>query len=148
MVLKGLFLCFLIVASCQDLKWKQVNLNVYLTFGLLAITYLCWRWLDASVAPDFADIFCGICLGAGILGLNMLWKDAIGQGDGFFFLVSSWMLGFWENVAVFLYGLLLCGAFSLGYLVWQQVHGVQGASRQTVPFLPFLVPAAIWIVSR
>lgn len=35
-----------------------------------------------------------------LLVLSKITKGAVGQGDGFFFLVSGMYLGFWDNVAL------------------------------------------------
>ena len=135
---KGLFLCFLLIAAGQDLHKKSVAVWVYLLFGSLALVGQSWN--------QWGDLLCGACPGLAMLGISMLWKDQVGTGDGCFFLVSGLMLGFWQNMALLCYGLFLCSGYCLVKLVWNQILNRKNVGKQTVPFLPFLVPVGVWLL--
>lgn len=145
---RWMFLLFLLIAAVQDIKRKSVEVRVYAVFGTLAILTIGYQWAAKGQAVDWSSLFCSLCLGFGLLGCGMLWRDAVGLGDGCFFLVSGLMLGFWENLALLCYGMLLCSIYCLGLLVWKQVRYRQNVRKCTVPFLPFLVPVGIWMVCR
>lgn len=145
---RWLFLLFLLVAAGQDMRRKSVELWTYLAFGAGALLAMGYRWAATGQALDWGSLLCSLCLGFGLLGCGILWRDAVGLGDGCFFLVSGLMLGFWENLALLCYGMLLCSMYCLGLLVWNQVRYHRDATKYTVPFLPFLVPVGIWIVCR
>lgn len=144
----GIFLLFLLVAAGRDLKKKSVEIWIYLIFGIWALLDIGYRWVVMGQQIDCGNLFSSLCLGFGLLGCGILWRDAVGLGDGCFFLVSGLLLGFWENLALLCYGMLLCSLYCLGYLIWNQVYCHRNVRKDTVPFLPFLVPVGIWIVCR
>lgn len=143
----GLFLCFLLVAAIQDIKDKAVEIRVFAAFGLLSLLLCIYQW-QAGVWNGWVDMFSSLCIAAGLIGAAVIWKEAIGLGDGCFFVVSGILLGFWENLALLFYGMLLCGCYCLIKLVFQQIRIGRMIRSQTVPFLPFLVPVGIWLVLR
>lgn len=144
----GIFLLFLLVAAGRDLKKKSVEIWIYIIFGIWALLDMGYRWVVMGQQIDCGNLFSSLCLGFGLLGCGILWRDAVGLGDGCFFLVSGLLLGFWENLALLCYGMLLCSLYCLGYLIWNQVYYRRNVRKDTVPFLPFLVPVGIWIVCR
>lgn len=142
-----IFLLYLVTAAGQDLKRKSVELWVYAGFGGWALLSLGFQ-LVAGEQVAWGNLFSSLCLGLGLIGCGLLWHRAIGVGDGCFFLVSGLMLGFWENLALLCYGMLLCSLYCLVLAVWNQVLYHRDMRRHTVPFLPFLVPVGFWIVCR
>lgn len=141
---KWLFLCFLLIAAGQDLHKKSVAVWVYLLFGGLALASRSCQLFVAGLS-QWGDLLCGVCPGLAMLGVSMLWQEDVGVGDGCFFLVSGLMLGFWQNLALLCYGLFLCSGYCLVKLVWNQILIRKNVGRETVPFLPFLVPVGIWL---
>lgn len=145
---RWIFLLFLLIAAGQDMKRKSVEIRVYIVFGLWAWIALGYRQIAVGEPVDWGMMLSGMCPGLGLIGCGLLWRNAIGIGDGCFFLVSGLLLGFWENLELLCYGLLLCGVYCLGYLTWNQIRNHRNVRNYTVPFLPFLVPVGIWIVCR
>lgn len=145
---RWIFLLFLLIVAGQDLRKKRVEVWIFIVFGVGALLILAYQWGTAGQPVPWGNRFSSMCLGFGLLGCSILWQDAIGLGDGCFFLVSGLMLGFWENLALLCYGLLLCSVYCLGLFVWNQVRYHKNVKNCTVPFLPFLVPVGIWIVYR
>lgn len=140
----GLFLSFLLIAAGQDVRRKCVDLWVYLLFGGLAVGLCFYQW-RTGCWNGWIDVLSNACVGLGMIAIGILWKETIGLGDGCFFMVSGFLLGFWENLALLFYGLLLCGSYCLFRLVWEQIYICRNIRKQTVPFLPFLVPVGIWL---
>lgn len=145
MVWSGLFLCFLLAAAWQDLRRRQVDICLYLIFGISAGMLGLGRWLALGETYDILGHMAGSALGAALLGAGLASRGGIGMGDGCFFLVSGLMLGFWENLALLCYSTLCCGVFCLGYLVWCRVRAGEHVGKRTVPFLPFAVLPGIWL---
>lgn len=143
-----MFLLFLIIAAGQDLRKKSVTVWLYAAFGAWALLVLGYQWLLEEIQVDWGNLFSSVCLGLGLIGCGLVWNDAVGLGDGCFFLVSGLMLGFWENLALLCYGMLLCSIYCLGLITWNQVRYHRSMRKYTVPFLPFLVPVGFWIVCR
>lgn len=145
---KWMFLVFLMIAAGQDMRKKSVEIRIYVIFGIWALLGLGYYGGIEGRTVDWVDLFSSLCIGLGLIGCALLWCDAVGLGDGCFFLVSGLMLGFWENLILLCYGMLLCSIYCLALAVWNQVRYHRSVRKYTVPFLPFLVPVGIWIVCR
>lgn len=133
------FMTFLAAAAWQDLRKKSVSLWLYLGYGAAA----CAVWI---VGRDFkiTDLN-GLPVGLVLLAAGRASGGAIGSGDGWFFVVSGLYLSLSQNVRLLLGGLLFCGLYCLFLILYAKVKGKNMRGR-TVPFLPFLVPAWIWMV--
>ena len=115
---------FTALAAGQDLRKKQVDINLYWIFGMIAGAVLVFR----------------------MLGLGKVSRGSIGAGDGCYFLISGLLLGFWRNLAVLFYGTLCCGLFCLVYFVWGNFKKKDNLRKQTVPFLPFAAVPVFWMI--
>ena len=90
------------------------------------------------------DFFaCGI--GGILLFISRLIGGGIGEGDGWFFVVAGLFLSPGENGLLLLSGIFLSGIFSLLYVVAGALNGTWQRHRKSFPFLPFLLPAGLWI---
>lgn len=138
-----LFILFLCVTAWHDWKSKSVPLWIYLVFGILAAV-LCGYEAVTGQKSFLWETVGSVSLGFGVTGVSLLCQDSIGIGDGCFFLVSGLYLDFWQNIALLGSGILFCGMFCL---VWAVVMIIRyGRIRSCeIPFLPFLVPAGIWM---
>ena len=134
-----LFSVFLTVAAWQDLRKKAISLWVYCLFGVIGIVLrLCQK--DAAVGGF------GAVVGIALLLLSQIFGGAIGYGDGLFFVVSGIYLGLTRNLQLFLFGSFLCGIVCLIVFLVGFSNG-ENARKQTVPFLPFMIPVWVWMVS-
>ena len=111
---------FTVLAAGQDLRKKQVDVNLYWIFGIIAGAALIFRmWEDQNMMWEKAvQGAAGLLPGLALLGLGKVSSGSIGAGDGCYFLISGLLLGFWRNLAVLFYGTLCCGLFCLVYFVW------------------------------
>lgn len=146
MMRSGLFLCFLLAAAWQDLRNKQVDVCIFVVFGAAAAVLGVVQWLVLGEDYSVPGHLAGCALGGILLAAGIASRGGIGTGDGWFFLVSGLMLGFWENLALLCYSTLCCGIFCLGYFVWCRIQKGENAGKRTVPFLPFAVLPGIWLV--
>lgn len=135
---EAVFICMLILAAWQDLKTGSIDIRVLLFFGGIGLLF---QWsADASWFERIAS--CGI--GAALLALHRLTNGGIGEGDGWFFIVSGFYLDWERNLLLFLAGLGLCFLCSLPLAV-QAIMKKENGRKRELPFLPFLLPAGIWI---
>ena len=139
--MQGIFGIYLGLAVYQDIRRKSVPFVLFLVFGILGgvmrFGMLCREW------TGIGEVLSGLLLGVMLLGLSHLSGQALGEGDGWFFLVSACYLSAWENVTLFLGGLFLCAIACLFLVVWGRFHGICMRKRR-VAFLPFLLP--VWFV--
>ena len=136
-----LFLIFLAVAAWQDMRDKEIDAWLYVVFGgLIWFEKLCFDgpvelWREAvNAVPGIALVL-----------LSRLSGGAVGEGDGWFFVVAGVALGVWNVVALFFMSLFLCCLWCAGMAVWGWRRRIS-VRRKTVPFLPFVLPAVLWIL--
>ncbi len=136
-----LFLIFLAVAAWQDMRDKEIDAWLYVVFGgLIWFGKLCFDgpvelWREAvNAVPGIALVL-----------LSRLSGGAVGEGDGWFFVVAGVALGVRNAVALFFMSLFLCCLWCAGMAVWGWRRRIS-VRRRTVPFLPFVLPAVLWIL--
>lgn len=136
-----LFLIFLAVAAWQDMRDKEIDAWLYVVFGgLIWFGKLCFDgpvelWREAvNAVPGIALVL-----------LSRLSGGTVGEGDGWFFVVAGVALGVRNAVALFFISLFLCCLWCAGMAVWGWRRRIS-VRRKTVPFLPFVLPAVLWIL--
>lgn len=136
-----LFLIFLAVAAWQDMRDKEIDAWLYVVFGgLIWFGKLCFDgpvelWREAvNAVPGIALVL-----------LSRLSGGTVGEGDGWFFVVAGVALGVRNAVALFFMSLFLCCLWCAGMAVWGWRRRIS-VRRKTVPFLPFVLPAVLWIL--
>ena len=136
-----LFLIFLAVGAWQDMRDKEIDAWLYVVFGgLIWFGKLCFDgpvelWREAVNAMP----------GIALVLLSRLSGGAVGEGDGWFFVVAGVALGVRNAVALFFMSLFLCCLWCAGMAVWGWRRRIS-VRRRTVPFLPFVLPAVLWIL--
>ena len=130
------FLLFWCIAAWQDLRMKSVSLWVFIVFAIVALLIRKGVSLDMVFSAGVGLI---------LLGIGILFQGAVGEGDGMFFLVSGLYLPVIDNCLLLLYSLLFCSVFSI-IIIMAGICTNRNLRSRTVPFLPFLLPAGIWMV--
>ena len=72
-------------------------------------------------------------------------KEAVGKGDGWFFLISGIYLGAVKNLVLLAGGLGICFLLSM-VLVFKGIIQGTDRGRLRIPLLPFLLPAGIGVM--
>lgn len=148
--LRLVFVLYLITAAWQDLRSRTIRTNVFMVFGIAGILMRLGQLLAECRGAGqwrngLADTGLALLIGAGLLSLSAISGQAVGMGDGLFFMVSAFYLGLWQNLALLMGGLLLCFLYCGGLLLWGCAHHIRVGTYR-VPFLPFLVPVGIGLV--
>lgn len=131
-----MFGLFLLIAAWQDGKEKKINIALFLTAGVAGgiLSLLHGQWgIDRLLSS---------LTGVGLLMFGRLSREAIGYGDGLFFIVSGLFLPLNENLQMLIFGLMICGLASGGIIFIGFIKG-RNMRGKTLPFIPFLIPA--WI---
>lgn len=131
-----LFFAFWCVAAWQDLRMKSVSIWVFIIFGIAALLVRREICLDMIFSAG---------IGAALFGAGILSQGAVGEGDSMFFIISGLYLPAVDNCLLLLYGLFFCSIFSLIVIVAGTCAN-RNMKGRTVPFIPFLLPAGIWMV--
>lgn len=128
----------LAICTAQDIKKKQICLNLVLGFGILGIIFhMLWRM------QSIENLLLGMSLGAVLLLVSMATGGKIGAGDGVLLIVTGIYLGLEQNLKLFFCGLLLCGIWALGLLVLRK-----RSRKDCIPFVPFLLAAYMGILVK
>ena len=136
---KGIFLLILLTGIWQDVRCSCIErryLEISFLPGLLCCIVAKREWTDVVAA-------CGI--GVLLLIISKLTSGEIGEGDGWFFIVSGMYINRTENLNLLLSGLVLSFLWSMGMMFRGIITGRQWR-KQRMAFLPFLLPGGIWLV--
>ena len=107
---KWIFLIFLVWAVWQDLRSRTVGQGFLAAAGSLgaAVSLLSGRSVLGLLSSAAVGIF--------LLILGQITDGGIGEGDGWFFIVTGFFLEPAENFMLFLSGLIFCSVYSLAYM--------------------------------
>lgn len=133
-----LFLLFLICAVWQDSRTREIRGELLFIFGVIG-TVSCF-----ALGRQPWMILTSSAVGMGILLLSHITQGGIGAGDGWFFIIAGLFLNPLENIMLFLSGLFFCGLFGLALSAAAFVKR-RRIRKLRVPFLPFLIPACLWL---
>jgi len=137
----NLFFVFLGTAAWQDLRTRSISLEVLAGGAAVGIITCIWK----ERLPG--EIVLAMIPGIMLLLIGMLTRGLLGEGDGWFFIVSGFFLGWQECVMLLISGQIFCGIFGLAIMVGAQIGtGRENIRKLRLPFLPFLLPASLWMV--
>ena len=152
------FLVFTAFAAYQDIKYGSIHVGVFVAGGAVGIFLQTGRLIAAFVRSGIWPFGGGMAftmqqlLGAAAVGVFLLCvscitQEAVGEGDGFFFLVAGCYLGFFKTVFLFTGALFLCFPVSAVLLIRQILCGGAGSVKGgRLPFLPFVLPVAVLVL--
>lgn len=114
---KWIFLIFLVWAVWQDLRSRTVGQGFLAAAGSLgaAVSLLSGRSVLGLLSSAAVGIF--------LLILGQITDGGIGEGDGWFFIVTGFFLEPTENFMLFLSGLIFCSVYSLAYMAASFIGG-------------------------
>lgn len=127
---------FLLAAAWQDGKTKSISMWL---FGAAGAAGLALSLLQGAFGMERILS----CLpGGGLLLLSRVTDEAVGVGDGFFFVISGLFLNTLMNLELLVYGIFLNGAVCGVIYLYNRMRG-RDVRKKAIPFLPVLVP--VWI---
>ena len=160
-VLRGGFLIFLAAARYQDFKDRRIHVCLFLAFGTAGAalrgiqimlelrSYMPGDGMEAAwiqAGKCMRDTGMAMVIGGALLALSAATGEAVGRGDGWFFVVSGIYLDFARNLLLLCGGLILC-FLACAILFMRGVGSGRNVRHMRLPFLPFLVPAGMGVMS-
>ncbi|MDR1549661.1 MAG: pilus assembly protein CpaA [Hungatella sp.] len=127
---------FLLASAWEDGREKAVSVWLFKAAGIAGVIL---AFLQGDIG---AERLLSCMVGVGLLFLSRLTDEAIGMGDGWFFVVSGLFLRALLNLKLLIYGIFLNGIVCGGIYLFGWLRG-RDVKKQSIPFLPFLVP--VWI---
>lgn len=159
-LLKAGFVIMLFWGAWQDLRRRKIGVFLLTASGIgaagLRIIQLCissrvlWNQVEYGdlwkiLGINIGNLAAGAAVGAVVLFLSKITEGAIGEGDGWFFVVSGLYLGAAANLLLLAGGFMLCFLYSGIIMVWSVIQGEDIRGRK-IPFIPFLVPVGFGIL--
>lgn len=134
----GLFIIYLCLTVWQDIRSRSIKRRWFLLFGLLGLI-VC---IGNRRGPY--ELLGSAAVGIALLALNYVTEGKVGEGDGWFFIVSGLYLRPGNNLLLFLSGLMFSGVYALT-LFAAAFSEKSSIRKKRIPFLPFLLPMGLWL---
>lgn len=127
----------LAICSAEDIRKKQIRLNVILAFGIVGvILHMLWQM------QTIENVLLGMGVGAALLLLAMFTGGKIGIGDGVLMVVTGIYLGLEQNLELFLCSLFICAVYALCLLIFRKK-----GRKDTVAFVPFVLVSYVCMLA-
>lgn len=141
---KILVFIFILYYAYEDIKTKSIDIRICIFSYILGILgYIYFRFINYPV--DFYSILLGLLPGIGIVILAKLTNQAIGEGDGYFFIGIGLFCGMEITMIIIVYTFLILTIFSLIYILKLSLSG-RSVKGKSIALIPFVIPAGIYVL--
>ena len=135
--MKWIWVICLTCAAWEDWKSRKISMVLLCIAALPGIWNMCvsdiWMHLRAA------------WIGIVMLAVSKATRGALGEGDGWFFLLSACYLEQKELVLLLLGSLGIGCVWGMALLMYGRWSGKYEAARETIPFLTCAWPVGIWL---
>lgn len=115
----------LIILSYTDLKDRTIDLRV------LIGAVICAMCFNVKLSP------LGMIPGIALILFSKISRDNIGSGDGYVFMITGLMGGFYENAYIMLLAFLVSGInSSIALLLLERGNAI---SKTKIPLVPYIL---------
>lgn len=132
-----LVILYLSIASYSDIKTYTISTGLTICFSVL------FTVIQLISLRDISDTLYAMAFGAipGVLLLILgcLTKEAIGYGDGFLVISLGIMLGLRATLFICLIAFFLSAIAALCVMLLVRIKGKRAFTKQSLPFIPFLL---------
>lgn len=136
-----LFLLFSGSCLLQDLKKKSISERTFRLFALpgalLRLYELSLLWNTGGDKEALKNCLMCFILPALLIIISYLTMEAIGRGDGLYFLVSALYLSPGENLCLFIFAAAFAALAGLFVIAFGK------AEKKRLPFMAFVFPKAL-----
>lgn len=132
---------WLLALSWQDMKKKEVSV---LLLGAGTAIALASIGVSLGMKPDvgiWISKGAGMLFGMMLIGLSKISKGGIGMGDAVVLTITGVMFGFWTNLCLFFYSLVLSAVYAGVLLMIKKIH-----KKQSIAFIPFILFGTLGVV--
>lgn len=132
---------WLLALSWQDMKKKEVSVLLLGTGTAIALASI---GVSLGMKPDVSIWIskgAGMLFGMMLIGLSKLSKGGIGMGDSIVLTITGVMFGFWTNLCLFFYSLVLSAVYAGVLLIIKKIH-----KKQSIAFIPFILFGTLGVI--
>lgn len=132
---------WLLLLSWQDIRKKEVSMQLLFVGIAIAIVSIGAAigmnqegniWLSKGI---------GMLSGLLLVFLSKATKGQIGMGDAIVLTVTGVIFGFWDNLFLLFYSLVLSGVYAAILLIMKKIR-----KKQNIAFLPFVVLGTLGVI--
>lgn len=139
--MKILIMILLGICCITDIRERKISINVLFVFlGIILLWILLSSKVPMLEIPSYPisvrSAAAGILPGIGLLVCSKLFHAAIGEGDGYLFMLLGLLLGVRNTLLLLMGSLLLSAGYALFLLLFRKKE-----KTETFPFVPFLFAA-------
>lgn len=140
-IIQLILVIWLLVLSWQDIRKKEVSVVVLLLGAAIALASV-----GAAIGMKFeVGIWLskgfGMLFGITLMLLSKTSKGGIGMGDAIVLTITGIVFGFWDNLCLFFYSLVISAVYAGILLVMKKIH-----KKQSIAFLPFIVVGTLGVM--
>ncbi len=137
--------CFMGMTAVMDLIKREIPGWMFWIFGIAgAIGRISGSTGKMAAWPGLTAIDGSVAVGILLLVISRAARGAVGEGDGWFFVVSGLYVSWTVNLGLLCYGLVLSSIYGILLTVWGTVKGIS-VRKKKIPFLPFVSMAGIFM---
>lgn len=145
--------CFMGMTTLMDLIKREIPGWMFWGFGFIGVAgraadMIRGDWAAAAfdgwarIANGTAGVAGSIAVGIVLLILSRAVQGAVGEGDGWFFVVTGLYVSWNVNLGLLCYGLMLCCIYGIILTALGAIKG-ESVRKKKIPFLPFVSIAGV-----
>lgn len=132
---------WLLLLSWQDIKKKEVSIWIlFLGIGIVMLSIGYGIKMEDGISIWISKGV-GTFMGVVLILLSKVSKEQIGMGDAIVITMTGAVFGFWNNLCLLFYSLILSAVYAVVLLLMKKIH-----KRQRIAFLPFVVFGTIGVI--
>ena len=144
LIIKIIFMCFLMVFTIQDIKSREIDVWGIVCFYIFII-FVNLYGFHMGKNLNFIDIILGIL--SGILLLPMSRFNILGEGDALIFIGSGAFLGIKNNILLLFTTVFIISFYALiiGFICFIRGKKLKGMNVAMLPFIT-MANCIIWLI--
>ncbi len=132
---------WLLLLSWQDIRKKEVSLFLLLAGVVIVVLSIGTGIRMGQGTSLWISKGIGMLMGISLILLSKASKGQIGMGDAIVLTVTGIVFGFWDNLFLFFYSLILSAVYTAVLLLMKRIH-----KKQNIAFLPFIVLGTLGVI--
>lgn len=133
---KAILLVILFICAVQDVKKKKIFIWVILSGAVLV--GLCIPFCEDIIILDKMG---GALVGVLLIIVSLATAGKIGMGDALLLCLTGMVMGFWSNLELFAFALLMAAVISIILLILRLAD-----RKKSIPFVPFILMSYIVLI--
>lgn len=141
LVIEMVLFIWILALSWQDIRKKEVSTMLLLAGMGIA---LCSIGIIIGVKGEEGILIskaAGMLFGGILIGVSKISKGQIGMGDAVVFTITGVVFGFWNNLFLLFYSLVLSAIYAGILLLKKKIH-----KKQSIAFLPFVAIGMLGVI--